>query len=470
MLYYCSMVTKKGKTAASYSLKQAIERRKRKNPLKIFTFDSLVGQLHKVTETFPDSRASNSSKLLKDAALGGFSLFYTQNPSFLSYQQAMQKNKGKNNAASLFGIQEILSQNQIRNILDDVAPSHVFGMFSYILNGLNYSGHLYQFRSFNDNLVVPLDGTRYFSSKSIHCQNCHQTYHSNDSITYSHSVVTPVIVKPGINQVISLIPEFITPQDGHEKQDCENAAAKRWLGTYGGTLKSLGVTVTGDDLYSRQPLCQAILDEGLDFILVCKDESHKTLYDYLDFLKEDITTVEVRRWEGQKCLINTYRFYNQVPLRDGKDALEVNWCELITTEDASGKVVYKNTFVTNFLISEDNVADIVTDGRARWKVENENNNVLKTKGYHLEHNFGHGKKNLSTLFLTFNLLAFLFHTTLDLMDQKYKLLRRVLPTRETFFQDLRALTRYIYFDSWEALLRFMIEGLELDLPEVSDTS
>ena len=247
------MVTKKGKTAASYSLKQAIERRKRKNPLKIFTFDSLVGQLHKVTETFPDSRASNSSKLLKDAALGGFSLFYTQNPSFLSYQQAMQKNKGKNNAASLFGIQEILSQNQIRNILDDVAPSHVFGMFSYILNGLNYSGHLYQFRSFNDNLVVPLDGTRYFSSKSIHCQNCHQTYHSNDSITYSHSVVTPVIVKPGINQVISLIPEFITPQDGHEKQDCENAAAKRWLGQFGPRYRALGITILGDDLYGRDP-------------------------------------------------------------------------------------------------------------------------------------------------------------------------------------------------------------------------
>jgi hypothetical protein len=36
--------------------------------------------------------------------------------------------------------------------------------------------------------------------------------------------------------------------------------------------------------------------------------------------------------------------------------------------------------------------------------------VLKTKGYHLEHNFGHGKKNLSALLMTFNLLAFLFHT------------------------------------------------------------
>ena len=464
------MANKKLKTAASNSLKKSLEKRKKKNPLKIFTFDSLVNELHNVIDAFPDNRASNSSKSIKDAALGGFSIFYTQSPSFLSYQTSMQKKKGKNNAASLFGIEEILSENQIRNILDKIEPAYVFPMFSHIFSGLNYSGHLERFRSFNNNLVIPFDGTRYFSSKSIHCQNCHQMNHNNGSITYSHSVVTPVIVKPGTRQAISLIPEFITPQDGHEKQDCENAAAKRWLSTYGGTLEPLGVTITGDDLYSRQPLCQSILGEGLDFILVCKEESHKTLYEYVNFLSEDIQRVQVRRWEGQKCMIDTYRFLNQVPLRDGKDALEVNWCELVTREEASGKVDYKNAFVTNFAISKENVVDIVADGRARWKVENENNMVLKTKGYHLEHNFGHGKKNLSTLFVTFNLLAFLFHTVLEIMDEKYNLLRRELPTRETFFQDLRALTRYIFFDGWEALLRFMIKGLELELPQEHDTS
>jgi hypothetical protein len=29
---------------------------------------------------------------------------------------------------------------------------------------------------------------------------------------------------------------------------------------------------------------------------------------------------------------------------------------------------------------------------------------------------------------------------------------------------LRALTRYLVFDSWDHLLTFMIQGLELDLP------
>jgi hypothetical protein len=105
--------------------------------------------------------------------------------------------------------------------------------------------------------------------------------------------------------------------------------------------------------------------------------------------------------------------------------------------------------------------DIVVAGRTRWKVENENNNTLKTKGYNLEHNFGHGKKYLSSFLATLNILSLLFHTLLELLDDKYLLIRAHLPTRKTFFDDLRALTRYLCFDSWDHLLSFMLEGLEL---------
>ena len=70
----------------------------------------------------------------------------------------------------------------------------------------------------------------------------------------------------------------------------------------------------------------------------------------------------------------TYRYLNQVPLRDSEDALLVNWCELTIT-DGKGKTLYQNTFATNHLITDETVADIVTAGRTRWKVENENNNT-----------------------------------------------------------------------------------------------
>ena len=149
-----------------------------------------------------------------------------------------------------------------------------------------------------------------------------------------------------------------------------------------------------------------------------------------------------------------------MPLADGEDALKVNWCELTVT-NAEGKVLYCNGFITDFKISESNVAAIVASGRARWKIENENNNTLKTKGYHLEHNFGHGKKHLASFLAALNILAFLYHTFLSFTDQNYRLIRAVLPTRKTFFDDLRALTRYLLFGSWDALLDFMMAGLEI---------
>ena len=92
----------------------------------------------------------------------------------------------------------------------------------------------------------------------------------------------------------------------------------------------------------------------------------------------------------------------------------------------------------------------------------ENNNVLKTKGYHLEHNFGHGKQYLSAFLLSLNLLAFLFHTVLEWSADKYALLRQVLARRQTFFHDIQALMRYMVFDSWDHLMDFMIRGLELE--------
>ena len=148
--------------------------------------------------------------------------------------------------------------------------------------------------------------------------------------------------------------------------------------------------------------------------------------------------------------------------RGDQDAMEVNWCELTITREDTGEQLYKNAFCTDFGVLETTVEAIVRDGRARWKVENENNNVLKTKGYHLEHNFGHGKQYLASLLLTLYLLAFLFHTVLDLVDEKYRMIRQALHTRQRFFQDMEMLLRYFLFDSWDKVLSFMFEGLELD--------
>lgn len=433
--------------------------------LKPNTFNSLIEYTRSVFERFPDERTGKTIYSMVDAAAAAFSVFFTQSPSFLDSQRAMHVSKGRNNALTLFDVTQIPSDNQIRNLLDPVPPSEVRPIFSAIRETLYREGSLERYRSINGDLLVALDGTRYFSSSSIHCPKCKVTQHRNGDITYSHDAITPVIVAPGIPQVVPLEPEFIVPQDGHKKQDCENAAAKRWLKQFGAEYNAMGVTLLGDDLYCKQPLCEAIREEGLNFILVCKPSSHKTLYEWVDGLETTghVETLTIERRQGKRTFSDTYRFVGQVPLRDGEEALKVNWCELTTLRD-DGKIVYRNAFASNHVITSANVADIVAAGRARWKVENENNNTLKTKGYNLTHNFGHGEQHLSSLLVSLNLLAFLFHAILELFDSSYRCIRAFLP-RKKFFDDLRALTCYLCFDSWNALMAFMIKSLELEPPD-----
>ena len=134
--------------------------------------------------------------------------------------------------------------------------------------------------------------------------------------------------------------------------------------------------------------------------------------------------------------------------------------------DAEGDVVFRNAWATSHRITDHNVVALAAAGRARWKIENENNNTLKTKGYHFEHNFGHGKQYLSNLFATMILLAFLVHTTLDWIDAPYRAVRDSLPSRRTFFEHLRALIHYLPFDDWDHLMQFMIKRPN---PEPLDT-
>ena len=385
----------------------------------------------------------------------------------------MQQNKGRSNAQTLFQIDKIPSDNHVRDTLDDVSPEELYPIYDEIFEGLRNSDVLCSFQTLGGTTPIALDGTWYFSSHNIHCDQCTRIEHSNGEITYYHSAITPVIVAPGQKHAIALRPEFIVPQDGHDKQDCEIAAAKRWLDKEAARyLPGLNdnVTYLGDDIYAHQPFCRRVLLQRSHFIFTCKPESHTYLYQWIGLLEQgrELRTVTMRikdakgHWEE-----HTYRYANGVPLAEGEGALKVNWCD-VTITGKHRKIPYHNAWISDWKITDDNVAGIVATGRCRWKIENENNNTLKTKGYHLEHNFGHGKKHLSSLLATMNMLALLTHTFLACCDDAYRLIRAKLPTRKTFFDDVRALLRYMCFPSWEAMMDFMMRGLEIGPYAVKD--
>jgi len=69
-------------------------------------FDGFIAKIHEVFDRLPDYRkfSPNLRYSVKEAGLGAFALLFSQSPSFLAYQQAMQQVHGRNNAQSLFGI------------------------------------------------------------------------------------------------------------------------------------------------------------------------------------------------------------------------------------------------------------------------------------------------------------------------------------------------------------------------------
>jgi hypothetical protein len=110
-------------------------------------------------------------------------------------------------------------------------------------------------------------------------------------------------------------------------------------------------------------------------------------------------------------------------------------------------------FVTGLPVTAGTVAELAACGRARWKIENETFNVLKTNGYNLEHSFGHGKPTLARIFLILNLLAFACHTAASLAVLAWREAVAACGATYRFFEDLRAITSYVVFDGWTHLLR-----------------
>jgi len=200
---------------------------------------------------------------------------------------------------------------------------------------------------------------------------------------------------------------------------------------------------------------ELMLGTGADFLFVCKKDGHKTLYEYVKGAPLDERTVIERR-PGKRSLTYRCRWIEAVPLRDGKDGvpadrsssvgwkdgLSVNWLEVTITNE-TGKTTYDEAFVTSLPLTVDNVVEVAACARARWKIENESFNVLKNHGYHLEHNFGHGKQHLAQVFVLLNLLAFAFHAAVCkskrlYSDQPHRRYTARRPSTITHSSELRA--------------------------------
>ena len=417
-------------------------------------FSKLLGSLQAAGDKLPDKRhiGRNLKYRLLDGIMSAFAVFFFQHPSLLDFQRAMKEKRKRSNAETLFGAMRIPSDNQIRTLLDGICPSSLAEVFERNLRIADAADAIKPYRILDGGVLLALDGLWYYSSQEIRCEHClHKT--QEGVTTYYHSALAAAIVRPGSNAVIPVMSEPIRNGDGNEKQDCEHKAGKRWLESHGSEYSWLKVTLLGDDLYSNQPFCEEVLRQKMSFLFTCKPASHPWLsetveHSYLEEKKE-------RKWTGRYHQSITYRWINGVPLRDSKDALMVNYLYLQIRNEKTGKAVYTNSWITDKEINAENVEHLALCARARWKIENEHNNVLKNRGYNLEHNFGHGKQHAAEIFLLLNLLAFQFHTILELCDEDYQKARGSVGRRDSFFHHMQGALRYALHETWRDFLIFV---------------
>ena len=386
---------------------------------------------------------------MADFGLSAFALFFMQSASFLAFQRNLEKGHGRSNCQTLFGIEKIPSDNYIRDMLDAADPALFRPCFERMEQLLAAPTLRQAFGRLSGRILIAWDGTEYFCSQKLGCPHCLTRQRANGRIESYHTMLAATVIAPGHSKVVPLFPEFIAPQDGAQKQDCERNAVKRWHARHGERLGLLRPVYLGDDLFACQPIVKMLTDADDDFIFTCKESSHKALYDFINGAEPERHIEQIRK--GKAVETRRYRFIEGVPLRDGKDAALVNWIGF-DIFDRHGRVKYSMAWVTSLPVAKNNVAEIAACGRARWKIENESFNVMKNHGYELEHNFGHGETFLAMTLAALNLLAFAWHSALDLIEPPWQAARKAAATRKGFFAHLLTLTTFVVFPSWQAFL------------------
>jgi len=407
----------------------------------------LLAIARRVFNGIPDEQASEGLPL-SDHLMSGLALFLLKYPSLLQFDQDSRYNgRIKHNLRTLYGIQQAPCDTYLRERLDEVDPSQLRVVYKKLFAALQRAKGLEGFEVLDEHYLLSIDGTGYFSSKKVHCKHCCEKHHRNGEVTYYHQLLGAVLVHPDRSEVFPLAPEPILKQDGHRKNDCERNAAKRLLADTRRDHPHLKLIVVEDALASNGLHIQQLQRLNYRFILGAKEADHPFLFDWVKTTpgtQEDTHTDE-------HGVIHRFRYHANAPLNATHFDLTVNFLEYWETK-RNGKTQHFS-WVTDLPLTQERFMSMMRAGRARWRIENETFNTLKTQGYHFEHNFGHGDQHLSTVLAHLMMLAFL----MDQIQQRCcRLFQRSLAKRgrkKYFWEHLRSCIDLMLIPNWELLYR-----------------
>jgi len=427
---------------------------------------------------FEDPRAIFSIKLT-DILMASLSVFSLKCPSLLNFEKYFSQGKRMSeNIMTLFRLEKIPSDTQLREVLDKVDYLQYRQIFKNLFSYLQRAKTLefFEFMKINNNpyYLIAADGSGYFRSEKIRCDDCLVSEHFDAegrmSIKYGHNMLAASVVHPDRREVISLYPEAIVRQDGNSKNDSEQASFKRFLNNFNEDHPKLKVIFILDALYANGPIIRLLREYKYEFIIAVKD-SKSLLYMLVDDgLKSGETKLCERQYQhGEKVIKTTklnFKYRNNIRLHQDKDTPYINFAEVIeftSWVDSKGKEQTKKqrfSFITDIKITNNNVEKLCTGGRTRWKIENETFNTLKNRGYHFEHNYGHGEKNLSYNFIMSMFLAFLVDQIQEISCLSFRKLVKYLSTRSSIWEKLKGCLELEKIADWDDFYKRIIDDIE----------
>lgn len=282
-------------------------------------------------------------------------------------------------------LEEMPDFTTLNNYLEKLSPDCLSDLRKKMARGLIRSKAFLKNRLLGKYWPVILDGTGLFHFKEKHCGNCLvRTLTDEDGKKhkdYYHKVLEAKIIFSD-SIVISLGTEFIENEsEDVEKQDCENAAAKRLLKRIKKQYPRLNICILGDGLYGVEPLMKQCSAYGWKYLFNLKEGTQKNITkDYKD-LDDDIRHVTKNLCPEK----GTGAFYNGVEKITGKtETFNVFEYKYEKTENGKEKQVCF-LWVTNLKITQRNLEELILAGRRRWKIENEGFNNQKNGIYKIEH-------------------------------------------------------------------------------------
>ncbi len=434
-----------------------------KKARKHLSADALFRNIYAGFKKVPDGQPADASLSLADALMSGFALFALKDASLLAFDQRRQGDP--QNLRMIFHIQNVPCDTQMRTILDRVSPEALRPVFRDVFAKLQRGKVLERLTFVDGYYLLALDGTGYFSSEKVHCESCMQKSSRNGKTTYYHQMLGAAIVHPDFKEVVPLMPEPIIKQDGQTKNDCERNAAKRFFEHFRADHPHLPVIVVEDALSSNAPHIRECQHYNLRFLLGVKEGDHAFLFQHVGALRERGEVEEFEVFDEATGVRHRYLIGQQVPLNESNTDLLVNFLEYWEIHP-DGRTQHFS-WVTDLSLDRERAPQVVRGGRARWKIENETFNTLKNQGYQFEHNFGHGKQNLSVVFAMLMMLAFLVDQTQQLCCPLFRAVWEKLGSKKMLWERMRSLFRDFTVSSMREIWEALFHGYEKPRPVFS---